>query len=171
MKRATMIGLYGGACCRKSTLAAAIFVEMKRRGLRVELVTEVAKDHVLDGQPERLRDQLWMLAENMRRVERLRERCDYIVSDGPPLLGAAYCIPLDPIYRFTIEAARPEPQDFSFLLRREHGWDQQGRVGDLDFAKRIDDHIAAIFDREGIPHYLAGSMDEKAIASHVTGAA
>jgi AAA domain-containing protein len=166
--RATLIGFYGGACSRKSTLAAAVFVELKRRGLRAELATEPVKDYVLDGRLEMLRDQLGLLSDGLRKVERLRNACDFIVSDGPPFLGAAYCDPLDiRLSELYAEKARPEWQDHQFLVRREGGWESQGRVGDVEFAKRVDARIEGLLMHHSIPFSVCGPTDEKAIADLV----
>ena len=60
----------------KSTTAAGLFYKMKQDGLRVELVNEYAKDAVWDNRQDILADQLYMLAKQNRKLERLRDKVD-----------------------------------------------------------------------------------------------
>ena len=88
-----VINLFAGPGAGKSTLAAALFAFMKQRGLNVELVTEYAKDMVYENRSNVLADQLYMLAKQNRRLQRLREHVDYVITDSPLLLCSHYTAP------------------------------------------------------------------------------
>jgi adenylylsulfate kinase-like enzyme len=46
MEKLHVINLFGGPGTGKSTLAAALFTDLKMKGINAELVTEFAKDLV-----------------------------------------------------------------------------------------------------------------------------
>ncbi|WP_018234271.1 AAA family ATPase [Thioalkalivibrio thiocyanodenitrificans] len=85
-----VINLIGPPCAGKSTTAAGVFYDMKRQGLRAELVTEFAKDVVWEGHFKMLEDQIYVFAEQHRRLNRLRDKVDYVVTDSSLLLSAIY---------------------------------------------------------------------------------
>lgn len=83
------IYLWAGPGAGKSTLAADIFQEGKRRGLSIELVREFAKEKVWRGEPL---DQLELWAEQWRREKELLGKVDYIVTDSPWPMGYIYAV-------------------------------------------------------------------------------
>lgn len=85
-----VINLVGAPCTGKSTAAAGLFYLMKTRGYEVELVTEFAKDLHWDGHFNVLADQLFVFAEQHRRLDRLREKVDFVITDTSLLLSAIY---------------------------------------------------------------------------------
>lgn len=85
-----VVNMIGPPCARKSTVAAGLFYLMKCMGLRVELVTEFAKDMVWEGHFRLLDDQLFVFAEQNRRIHRLRGKVDFVITDSPLLLSAIY---------------------------------------------------------------------------------
>lgn len=85
-----VVNLFAGPGCGKSTTAAGLFYEMKKRGMSVELVTEYAKDKTWEEHDSILSDQLYILAKQHRRMDRLRGKVDWVITDGPFLQGLAY---------------------------------------------------------------------------------
>ena len=63
---------------------------MKMNGLRVELVTEFAKDLVWAGRKKCLSDQMYVIAMQNHRLEVLRGQVDYVITDSPIPLGIVY---------------------------------------------------------------------------------
>jgi len=86
-----VINIFGGPGVGKSTLAAEVFAHFKKNKLNIELVTEYAKDLVWEERNNILKDQLYILAKQNRRLERLRNKgIDVVVTDSPLLLGKIY---------------------------------------------------------------------------------
>jgi len=85
-----VINLFGGPGAGKSTTAAGLFFLMKNDGIKVELVTEYAKDIVWAGRQKELDDQLYILAKQHHRIHNLMGKVDYIVTDSPILLSSVY---------------------------------------------------------------------------------
>lgn len=88
-----IINLFGGPGIGKSTTASDLFRQMKDAGLRVELVTEYAKELTYEGSASRLDNQLHLLAEQDLRQRRLLGQADWVVTDSPLLLSIAYAKP------------------------------------------------------------------------------
>ena len=79
-----VINLFGGPGVGKSTAAAGLFYEMKKRQLSVELVTEYAKDMVWENRQNILDDQIYIFAKQQRRIARLRDHhIDWVITDSP----------------------------------------------------------------------------------------
>lgn len=74
----------------KSTTAAGLFYKMKVHGHNVELINEYAKDMTWEKRDNILEDQLYILAKQNRKLERLRGKVDYVITDSPLFLGLAY---------------------------------------------------------------------------------
>ena len=85
-----VINFYGGPGSGKSTQASGLFYKMKAAGYSVELVNEFAKECVWEGNVPMLKDQLWVLAHQHRKLVRLRDKVDYIITDSPVLLSIVY---------------------------------------------------------------------------------
>lgn len=88
-----VINFFAGPNSGKSVTAAGLFYVMKIQNYNVELVTEYAKDMVWEKRSNVLKDQLYILAKQNRRLERLRE-IDWVITDSPIILGLNYT-PLD----------------------------------------------------------------------------
>lgn len=86
-----VINLFGGPGSGKSTTAAGLFYHMKLMGLKVELVTEYAKDLVYAGQlGTMLEQQEYIFAEQNWRLQRLLDHVDWAIIDSPILLSSVY---------------------------------------------------------------------------------
>lgn len=86
-----VINIFSGPGMGKSTTASGLFYHMKKRGLNCEYVTEYAKDLVWEKQFEVLsEDPLSLLAQQHRRIDRLSDKVDYVITDSPILLAAVY---------------------------------------------------------------------------------
>lgn len=86
----TVINLWAGSGCGKSTTAADVFARMKLAGLACELVTEYVKQWAWRGQPIGEWDDVYIFAKQLRRESSLYGKVDYIVTDSPLGLGAVY---------------------------------------------------------------------------------
>lgn len=144
-----VINLFAGPGAGKSTLAAGLFNLMKNLGYRVELVTEFAKDATYE-QATILSNQLVVLAEQDRRLRRLVGQVDWVITDSPLPLGAAYMTPeyeewLVP----AIWGAFDRYQNYSVLLKRgpAHPYQQYGRSQTEAEAMALDNVIGHLFDR------------------------
>lgn len=141
-----VINLWGAPGAGKSTVAAGLFYKMKVAGYKVELVTEYAKDVVWDNRSDLLRDQLYLLAKQNRRLERLRDKVDWVITDSPLLLVLAY---MPEVYYSHFNSLAYDVwntyTNINYLLERSHEYKRDGRVQTEDESKIIDEKIQDIF--------------------------
>ena len=85
-----VINLFGAPGAGKSTGAAIIFAELKKRGINVELVTEFAKDNTWERNATALGCQEYVFGKQSYRLARCRNDVDVIVTDSPLPLSLIY---------------------------------------------------------------------------------
>lgn len=91
MKRKIVINLFGGPGSGKSTTAAGVFRALKLMGKKVELVTEYAKDVVWEQNYTQFHDQIYIFAQQQRRISRVFDHdIDIVVTDSPILMSGTY---------------------------------------------------------------------------------
>jgi adenylate kinase family enzyme len=152
-----IINLWGAPGAGKSTVAAGLFYKMKVAGYKVELVTEYAKDVVWDNRDDLLKDQLYLLAKQNRKLERLRGKVDWCITDSPVLLVLAY-MPEKYYSHFNSLTydVWESYTNLNYLLRRSHEYKHDGRLQTEDEAEVINDKIWKIlidYDQAFTPIY------------------
>jgi hypothetical protein len=148
-----VINLFAGPGAGKSTTRAALFAEMKYRGFKVEEVTEYAKDLTWEDSESLLADQLMILANQNRKLERLRGKVDWVISDSPILLGINYRQPhyLPQYLEKLIWELWETYENHNFFIERVKEYSPIGRNQTEDEAKKIDLEIQdLLYYNEGI---------------------
>lgn len=148
-----VINFFGGPGCGKSTTAAGLFYTMKKQNYRVEMVTEYAKELVWENSREVLADQLYLLANQNRRLERLRGKVDFVIADSPLLIAAHY----GRLYGNHPEIIVPLCFDIfhtydniNIVLGRNKPYVKLGRLGDEEAARKADKDIFDLLIEEEI---------------------
>lgn len=85
-----VINLFAGPGSGKSTLAAGLFYKLKNQGISCELVREYAKELCWAGVLA-MTSQTGILREQAHRMEILRGKVDFVITDSPLLLTCIYC--------------------------------------------------------------------------------
>jgi predicted ATPase len=149
------INLFGGPGTGKSTTAAALFVEMKKAGYKVELVTEVAKDFVWEDRSTTLSIQPYITIKQYRNLIRLKDKVDYVITDAPILLGCVYAdlyaSHLPASYKqFIVDLHKQELNpSVNIVLRRAFDYDSTGRYQTEKQAEGIDAAIVEVLQSSG----------------------
>lgn len=144
------INLFGGPGVGKSTTAASLFVEMKKAGYKVELVTEVAKDFVWEDRQTTLTLQPYITIKQWRNLARVKGKVDYVITDAPILMGCVYSDMFTPhlpasYKQFIVDLHRQELNpSVNIQLQRSFDYDTTGRYQTEDQAKEIDQRITKI---------------------------
>lgn len=161
----TYINLYGGPGVGKSTTAASLFVEMKKKGLKVELVTEVAKDFVWEDRMTTLSIQPYITIKQFRNLIRLKGKVDYVITDAPILLGCIYADKYAPTLpdsykKFIMDLHHQELNpSINVVLERLFAYDSTGRYQGEDEAKQLDDAILKLISENETNWYSLTPID------------
>lgn len=148
-----VINLFGGPGSGKSTAAAGLFYQMKVNNMNVELVTEYAKDLVWENRYDALGDQFFVTAEQNRRLRRLKDKVDWIVTDSPLLLGLLYNQNPDKNFDDFVKKINQQYENINYLLNRPMvPFFQTGRIHTEDQAKVIDNQIENMLNCLNIPY-------------------
>jgi RecA/RadA recombinase len=165
MKNVTVINFYGGPGSGKSTAAAGLFYNMKIAGYNVELTDEFAKECVWEGNIPMLQDQLWVLGHQHRKILRLSDKVDYIITDSPVLLSPIYrgrygeSLYSDIIDKMALECYNLYETNINFMLGRQGDFEQKGRAQDLEESLEIDAAIVHQFEMLDIQYIKLQSED------------
>lgn len=144
----------------KSTMAAGLFHRLKCQRINTELTNEYAKDLVWSGRNNDLKDQLYILAKQKQRVERLVRNCDIVISDSPILMYNVYLNDQYPdCFRDTLRWAWDQYDNINFLIERDHPYDPVGRTQDEDGAMAVHREIEELLLAQGVPHWTIPSTE------------
>lgn len=152
------INLFGGPGVGKSTTAAALFVEMKKAGMSVELVTEVAKDFVWEDRSTTLSIQPYITIKQFRNLVRLKGKVDYAITDSPILLGCMYADKYAPdlpasYKQFIVDLHNQELNpSVNFVLERIFDYDTTGRYQQEQEALQFDADIRKVLVLNGVKY-------------------
>ncbi len=165
-----VINFFAGPGTGKSTTAAGLFHRMKMDGENVELVTEYAKDMVWEGRHSVLDDQIYLFAKQNRRIVRLIDKVDYIITDSPLLMGIAYmggqggdCL-LKNLVKHTFE----QHDNINFFLERDPSRHTGvGRMQTLEESIEKDKIILSLLQE--YPHYHVTAKGDPHTLNQVCG--
>lgn len=91
-----LIGLCGGPCSGKTTLARALTNELGLQGKNAEHIPEYAREHIAQcdksivNNPRDLLHQAVILPKQMEREDAVPEAVEFVVSDSPILIHGLY---------------------------------------------------------------------------------
>lgn len=149
-----VVNILGEPGSGKSTTTAGLTAQMAIRGHQVELVQEAAKDYVWEAvsdnsgkiiAPYILNDQIFLFAEQNRRIERLRQKREYAIVECPLLMSLVY--QRESYYHsFTqlVLEVYSSYNNINIFLKREHGYDSVGRVQSEEETNTLRDAIKNI---------------------------
>ena len=145
-KTPVVINGYGGPGAGKSTACMEITAALKKAGYGAEYVQEYAKELVYDKNMEILdgsaKNQFEILKEQTRRVDRLYDQVDFIVTDSPILLNEIYNKELTPEYRDIVGKIQNSYSNFSFFIERDvSNFEEEGRIHNLAESIQKDQEI------------------------------
>lgn len=148
-----IINLLAGPGSGKSTTAMYLSATMKTMGLNVEYVTEYAKDLTWEKRFDILSDQLYVLAKQNRKLNRLEGQVDWVITDSPLLLSEHYRTPeyLPKTFQPMIFELWEMYDNENFFIHRVKPYKQIGRTQSEEEAKEIDGQIRKMLVDHAIP--------------------
>ena len=156
-KTPVVINGYGGPGAGKSTACMEITAALKKAGYGAEYVQEYAKELVYDKNMEMLdgsaKNQFEILKEQTRRVDRLYDQVDFIVTDSPILLNEIYNKELTPEYRDIVGKIQNSYSNFSFFIERDvSNFEEEGRIHNLTESIEKDNEIKDMLQKNEIKY-------------------
>lgn len=91
MRKSKLIQIFGPPASGKSTLAAEVHTELKKKGINSILVNEVSTDYIAEyGVPNSPSDQMIIFYKQLNREKMFLESKDYIICDSSSILNYFY---------------------------------------------------------------------------------
>ena len=150
-----VINLWGAPSSGKSTTAAGLFFLMKINKMRVELVTEFAKDLVWEGRENVFGEQSYIFAEQNHRLYRLNGQVDFAITDSPIPLPVFY---MPKGYLSTFPSLVMEQfncyDNVNILLRRPKDFEHHGRRHSEAQSLTLDRELEVFLNQNEIPHLV-----------------
>lgn len=155
-----VINLIGGPGCGKSTTAAGLFYELKKKGYSVELVTEYAKTRVWEDALKTLKDQIYVFGKQHHSQWKLEGKVDYIVTDSSLLFSIIYGGDqvTEAFESLVIEDFKRFNNVCIFLERTGIDYERNGRLETSQEAEEIDKRILRLVDKYKIPITRVSSL-------------
>jgi hypothetical protein len=155
--------MFGGPGSGKSTTAAGLYHEMKKRHFKVELIPEWIKgEGVWENRASLFGDQDYIFAHQHRTQRRLiGHDIEYAITDSPILLSLFY-MPSDFPHSFVpfVRDVFDSYDNLNIFIDRNPDlpYTQAGRNEDLEQATIVDNNIRKYFEDQGIDccHVVAG---------------
>ena len=125
---------------------------MKLNSKNVEEVTEYAKDVTWEKNFTLYSDQLFVTANQNRRLDRLRDQVEWVVSDSPLLLSIHYATPdyLPKTFNNLIYELWDTYDNYNFFINRNKPYVKIGRSQTHEEAINIDVKIRDMLDKKNI---------------------
>lgn len=160
--KSLVLNFFAGPGAGKSTTTAQLFADMKKMNYNVELVTEYAKDLVWEDRMNvLLEDQLYILAKQARKLHRISDKVDYVITDAPLVQGLMY----KPHHYFTgfeplvVEIFKTY-NNHNYFLKRITKYDPVGRYQDEQGAIDIDNRLMELLNKHDIPFTIIEDINK-----------
>jgi len=147
-----VINLTGGPGTGKSTLSANLFAKLKMAGVDVELAPEYVKDLVWEESFKKIGNQIYIFAKQHNRLYRLKNKVKVIITDSPLLNSIVYYNDNNPHFEPLVIWEFKAMNNLTFYLERSFEYVQNGRMQDIEGAKKVDDTYKNLLDKYEIDY-------------------
>lgn len=154
---ALVVNLLGGPGTGKSTLAAEVFVILKKRGVSCEYITEYAKDKTWEENSATLSNQVYVFGKQHHKMFRVQNKVDVMICDSPLLFSIIYDTNEtkkgDNFYEHIIEEYH-RFNNLNFYMKRTTNYDPVGRNQTEEQAVAIDEQIQSILIDNELDYFV-----------------
>lgn len=163
-KKPLVINLFGAPGAGKSTGAAIVFAELKKRGVNAELVTEFAKDKTWEGNATALGCQEYVFGKQSYRLARCRADVDVIVTDSPLPLSLLYvsdpALMRDGAFQKVVMNVFNSYNNLSYYVLRVKPYNPKGRNQTEAESNALAAPLKSLLELNGIEHTDICGNDE-----------
>ena len=149
MKKPIVINFFAGPGTGKSTMAAAIFSELKGCDINAELVTEYAKRKVWEEAFKVFECQMYVCAKQIYNMFIVSKHVDIIVTDSPIIMSSAYTNGDEDLNKI-LKREHDKYHNINIFLNRKKKYNPKGRMQTEDEAKEKDQQILKILKDNNI---------------------
>lgn len=160
-----LINFFGAPGSGKTTATAEAFVKAKKKGLSAYLIQEYATELVLQGDFETLKDQKKVFAEQLRRINQVNTKMDYVMVDSPLLSNVIYqrywTGKQDKDFEKKVLAAHNAFDSINVLLKyNPKNYTPNGRVTSKDESFIIENQIRDLLKSSNVPFIEVENFEE-----------
>jgi nicotinamide riboside kinase len=162
-----LINVFGGPSIGKTTIAAELFVELKKNHVEVELVSEFPKDVVVEERPNALEHQWYITGTQAYRIHTAYKCMQAVITDSPILLGPVYDVDASPALLALSLEHHEKYNNLNIMLTRSLDYEHSmaGRVHSLTQSVSIDNRIMRFLDDQSIPYVMYDEYGKERIVS------
>lgn len=160
-----VINLLGAAGSGKSLIASEVFAKIKRLGISCENIQEYAKGVVYEENYKRLKDQLFVYANQYHSMKMAQDSARVLVLDSPLILSLFYNksygegeIPSD-IFESLVMDGYNRFDNINYFIIRNHEYKQEGRYQDEAKARQQEQEIKDVVEGLGLDVKYLKSTD------------
>jgi len=147
-----VVNFFAGPGTGKSTTSAAVFSELKWKGINCEIVTEYAKDVVWEGSNKKLENQIYVFGKQLHRIWRLKDQVDVILTDSPILFSIIYDKEKNEIFKNLVLQEFNRFNNINIFLNRKKAYVKTGRLQTEMEARELDIDIKNLLNDNEIPY-------------------
>lgn len=159
-----VINLFGGPGIGKSSIAAGLTYELKKRHISCDNPYEFPKKLAWDENNIAIKDQLYVLGNQHRGIVQSYEKVDYIIIDSPILLSLIYkdyyseneypSILYKGLFTNLVLSIHKFYNSVNIVLKRSDGsFNNKERYQSLEQSLDIDNRIKMMLDSNKLPYY------------------
>lgn len=169
MSRKLLINIFGGPSIGKTTAAAELFMELKKNHVEVELVSEFAKDVVVEGRVDALKHQWYITGTQAYRIDTSYKCMQVTITDSPILLGPIYDADSSPALLALSLEHHAKYNNVNLVLTRNPEFEHSmaGRVHSLTESVSIDNRIIRFLEDNNIPYLMYDEYGKERIVGLV----
>jgi hypothetical protein len=146
--------LFGGPGTGKSSSMANIFAELKWAGVNCEMAPEFAKEKVWEGSTQILSNQIYVFGKQLHAIHRVLDKVEVIITDSPLLLSLIYGSNECEEFKALVSKVYSRQRNLNIFLTRKKKYNPSGRLQSEKEAKKIDQSLLNLLEKNKIPYYV-----------------
>jgi hypothetical protein len=165
MKKKLVVNLYGSPHAGKTVAATSLFAQLKKHHVSVELVSEFAKDCVIEENKMALENQLFIWSNQQYKIFCGYKHAQITVTDSPILLGAIYNRDASVSLLSVIVEEYHKYNNFNIFLELDpkHPYSMSGRIHSFTESMSIQNELRDLLEVNDIPYINYNDATEEEI--------